>query len=220
MQVIVFACQKGAAGKTTLVGHVAVQAELAGAGPIVVLDTDQQGAVAEWWNQRTDERPAFAQTFIEQIDADIAKLGEMGFGAAMVDTSSALSTAVEQVVQVADLVVIPCRPSPHDLRAVVGTIEMVRELGKPFVFVLNGAEPGEQMSEDAAAALAEYGTLSPVRIHNHVDFADSMFDGGTAMEANPEGAPAKEIAALWTYISGQLKATHLDSPPADLRSSA
>ncbi len=220
MQVIAFACQKGAAGKTTLAGHVAVQAELAGAGPVVLLDTDQQGALAEWWNQRADERPAFAQTFIEQIGDDVAKLRDMGFGVGMVDTPSAVSTAVEQVIQVADLVVIPCRPSPHDLRALAGTLEMVERVGKPHVFVLNGAEPGEQMTEDAAAVLAEHGTLSPVRIHNHVDYAESMFDGRTAMEINPDGAPAKEIAELWTFLFGQLNAAHLGAAPPDVRHSA
>ena len=220
MQVIAFACQKGAAGKTTLAGHVAVQAELAGAGPVVLLDTDQQGALAEWWNQRADERPAFAQTFIEQIGDDVAKLRDMGFGVGMVDTPSAVSTAVEQVIQVADLVVIPCRPSPHDLRALAGTLEMVERVGKPHVFVLNGAEPGEQMTEDAAAVLAEHGTLSPVRIHNHVDYAESMFDGRTAMETNPDGAPAKEIAELWTFLFGQLNAANLGAAPPDVRHSA
>ncbi len=220
MRVIAFACQKGAAGKTTLAGHIAVQAELAGAGPVVLLDTDQQGALAEWWNQRADEKPAFAQTFIEQIGDDVAKLREMGFSVGMIDTSSAVSVAVEQVLQVADLVVIPCRPSPHDLRALAGTLEMVQALGKPHVFVLNGAEPGEQMTEDAAAVLAEHGMLSPVRIHNHTDYAESMFDGRTVMEVSPDGAPAREMSDLWTFLYGQLNAANPGSAPGDVRHSA
>lgn len=204
MRVVTFACQKGAAGKTTLVGHVGVQAELAGAGPVVLLDTDQQGALAEWWNSRQPENPAFAHTFIEQIENDIAKLRDLGFGLCVIDSPSAISPAVEQVVAVSDLVVIPCRPSPHDLRAATKTIELVENLGKPKVFVLNGATPGDQLTEDAARILSEAGDLAPVHIHNDPEFADSMFDGGTAMESAPDSKPAREIAELWAYLSGLL----------------
>lgn len=204
MRVITFACQKGAAGKTTLVGHIGVQAELAGAGPVVLLDTDQQGALAEWWNSRQPEQPAFAHTFIAQIEQDVAQLRELGFGLCIIDSPSAISPAVEQVVAVSDLVVIPCRPSPHDLRAATKTIDLVEKLNKPKVFVLNGATQGDQLTEDAAGILSQAGPLSPVRIHNDPEFADSMFDGMTAMEMAPGSEPAREIAELWNYLAGVL----------------
>ncbi len=204
MRVVTFACQKGAAGKTTLVGHVGVQAELAGAGPVVLLDTDQQGALAEWWNSRQPERPAFAHTFIERIETDIAQLRDLGFALCLIDSPSAVSPAVERVVAVADLVVIPCRPSPHDLRAATKTIELVDRLEKPRIFVLNGATPGDKLTTDAAAILGETGTVAPVHIHNDPEFADSMFDGLTVMEATPDSTPASEIVAFWDYLSGVL----------------
>jgi chromosome partitioning protein len=37
MRVVVFASQKGGSGKTTLAGHIGVQAELAGAGPVALI---------------------------------------------------------------------------------------------------------------------------------------------------------------------------------------
>ena len=52
MRVLAFASQKGGSGKTTLAGHIAVQAELAGAGPVAIIDTDPQGSLSEWWNGR------------------------------------------------------------------------------------------------------------------------------------------------------------------------
>lgn len=204
MRVITFACQKGAAGKTTLAGHVGVQAELAGTGPVVLLDTDQQGALAEWWNSRTPERPAFAQTAIETIADDIEGLRNLGFQYCFIDSASAISPAVEQVIRVSDLVVIPCRPSPHDIRAATRTIDMVEQAGKPLVFVLNGATAGESINEEAAAVLSEAGTVSPVRIHNRTDYAESMFDGLTVMEVAPDGDSAIEIGELWTYLLGLL----------------
>ena len=41
-QVIVFSSQKGGSGKTTLSGHIAVQARLSGCDRIGIVDTDPQ----------------------------------------------------------------------------------------------------------------------------------------------------------------------------------
>ena len=64
MQVVAFASQKGGSGKTTLAGHIAVQAERAGFGPVALVDTDPQGSLADWWNEREAEVPLFAHTSI------------------------------------------------------------------------------------------------------------------------------------------------------------
>jgi len=200
MYVISFACQKGAAGKTTLVGHIGVQAELAGNGPVVLLDTDQQGALAEWWNVREPEQPAFAHAVIDQLGETIDQLREMGFGLCFIDSASAISPTVEQVIAVSDLVVIPCRPSPHDLRAATKTIELVDNMGKPKVFALNGATEGDRLTDEARAVLAEAGPVAPVAVNNHPDFAESMFDGLTVMETGPGGACAREVEELWRFL--------------------
>ena len=47
MRVLAVASQKGGSGKTTLAGHLAVQAERAGAGPVALLDLDPQVAAAD-----------------------------------------------------------------------------------------------------------------------------------------------------------------------------
>jgi RecA/RadA recombinase len=60
MKTIVFASQKGGAGKTTLAAHLAVAAVKAGDGPCVLIDTDPQASLTDWWNGREDETPAFA----------------------------------------------------------------------------------------------------------------------------------------------------------------
>ena len=60
MYVIAVASQKGGSGKTTLAGHLAVQADRTGFGPVALVDTDPQGSLSEWWNARTAETPLFA----------------------------------------------------------------------------------------------------------------------------------------------------------------
>ena len=55
MRVMAFASQKGGSGKTTLAGHIAVQAERAGAGPVAIIDTDPQGSLSDWTGPRKSE---------------------------------------------------------------------------------------------------------------------------------------------------------------------
>ena len=69
MRVLAMASQKGGSGKTTLSGHLAVQAQLAGAGPVFLIDIDPQGSLADWWNEREADMPAFAQTTVARLAA-------------------------------------------------------------------------------------------------------------------------------------------------------
>src|SRR4026209_9653 len=118
MRVLALASQKGGSGKTTLSGHLAVQAQRAGAGPVVLIDIDPQGSLADWWNEREAEYPAFAQTTVARLSNDLAILRQQGFKLAVIDTPPAITMAIQSVISVAELIVIPTRPSPHDLRAV------------------------------------------------------------------------------------------------------
>ena len=52
MDILTIASQKGGRGKTTLSAHLAVAAERAGVNPVAIVDTDPQGSLADWWNQR------------------------------------------------------------------------------------------------------------------------------------------------------------------------
>ena len=71
MQVLVIASQKGGAGKTTLAGHLAVQADLVGAGPVALIDTDRQGSLSAWWNVRKAQTPQFVSTTFPRLMTDL-----------------------------------------------------------------------------------------------------------------------------------------------------
>ncbi|WP_417319212.1 AAA family ATPase [Emcibacter sp.] len=205
MRVLAFTSQKGGSGKTTLSGHVAVQAELAGEGPVVLVDTDPQGSLTEWWNEREAPTPAFAQTNVSRLITDLDELRSQGFKLAIIDTPPAITLAIQSVIAVSDLIVIPTRPSPHDLRAAGGTVELADRTDKPFMFVVNGASARARITSDAAIALSQHGTVAPVTLHQRTDYASSMIDGRTVMEVNPDSKSAKEIADLWDYINDRLE---------------
>ncbi|MBI1365720.1 MAG: AAA family ATPase [Alphaproteobacteria bacterium] len=205
MRVIVFASQKGGSGKTTLSGHIAVEAERQGAGPVALIDTDPQGSLAKWWNVRQDPAPAFIQSVFSNLFQDLDRARDEGFRLVVIDTPPAVTRAISEVVSFADLVVAPTRPSPHDMRAVGPTVDIVEARGKQLVFVVNAATPRARITSEAAIALSQHGTVAPTIIHHRVDFAASMIDGRTVMEIDPVCRSAQEISELWRYLHDRLQ---------------
>ncbi|MEQ8370897.1 MAG: ParA family protein [Alphaproteobacteria bacterium] len=208
MDIIALASQKGGSGKTTLAGHLAVAADQAGFGPVALMDTDPQGSLSDWWNARAQETPAFARPGLESLDHDIERMTRDGIRLLIMDTPPAITHTIARVIGVADLVVVPTRPSPHDLRAAGATVDLSEELDKPFVFVINGATPRARITAEAAIALSQHGTVAPVICHQRTDFAASMIDGRTVLETNASGRSAGEIASLWTYLADRLGRRH------------
>jgi chromosome partitioning protein len=205
MRVIAIASQKGGSGKTTLAGHLAVQAQRTGAGSVALIDTDPQGSLADWWNEREDPTPVFVHTSTQRLEHDIEQLRGLGVNLLFIDTPPAITATISDVVRVSDLVLIPTRPSPHDLRSVGRTVELVEALGKPLVFVVNGATQRARITSEAAIALSQHGTLAPAIIHQRVDFAASMIDGRTVMELDALSRSAKEITKLWDYLKNRME---------------
>ncbi len=205
MKVLAIASRKGGSGKTTLAGHLAVEAERQGGGPVALIDVDPQGSLADWWNARSAETPHFVQTTIPRLAEDVAQLRDLGIKTLVIDTPPALTATISEVVKVADLVVIPTRPSPHDLRSVGATVELVEHLGKPLMFVVNAATARARITGEAITLLSRHGTLAPGVVHQRVDFAGSMIDGRTVMELSDKSRSSEEIADLWDYIESRLE---------------
>jgi chromosome partitioning protein len=202
--VVVLASQKGGAGKTTLAAHLAIAAEAAGDGPAVLLDTDPQGSLSAWWNTRQADSPALAPSSIAELKTKLKELEEAGYKLAVIDTPPAITDAIQAVINSADLVVIPTRPSPHDLRAVGSTVSLAQGAGKPFVFALTQAKANTRLTVQAVAALSEYGTVAQAIMHDRVDYAASMIDGRTVQEVDGKSRGAAEMAELWAFVKARL----------------
>ena len=205
MHVLCLVSQKGGVGKTTLSGHLAVQAQTAGVGSVALMDTDPQGSLSAWWNVREAETPAFVQTTLESLPDRIAALVEANFNLLIIDTPPAITENIRSVIQVSDLVLVPTRPGPHDLRSVGSTVDLVEDAGKPIVFVINGATRRARITGEAAIALSQHGTVAPTVIHQRVGFAVSMINGHTVMEMEPKSTSAHEVQDLWQYVDAQMR---------------
>ena len=207
MRTIVIASPKGGTGKSTLTGHLAVEAERQGSGPVAIVDTDPQGTLSDWWNARQAPTPLFAAVDVAQLPSRLEALREYGIEFVIIDTPPAFTQTTHAVLAVADLVVVPVRPSPHDLRAVGTVIEAVEQQGRSFLFAINAATPRTNIALDAVRALAQHGKVAPVTLHNRIDFATSMVDGRTAGELNAKSRSSSEVTELWQYVNKQLRSS-------------
>ena len=72
-----------------------------------------------------------------------------GIRLAVIDTPPAITQSITRVVAHADLVVVPTRPSPHDLRAVGATVDIAERNQKPLIFVINAATARARITGEA-----------------------------------------------------------------------
>ena len=204
MQAIVIASRKGGAGKTTLATLLAVEAARVGVGPVAVIDLDPMRGLSLWWEGREAETPVLVSVD-STVAAALAVAKSVGAVLAVIDTPPAAAPVVAEVVALADLVLVPVQPSPHDLRAVGATVDLARRAKRPLVFVINRTKPRVRLTGEAAIALSQHGTVAPAMLADRAVYAAAAIDGRTAPEIEPTGAAAAEVAALWTYIASRLE---------------
>ena len=159
MLTLVVASRKGGAGKTTLSGHVAVEAECQNAGPVALIDMDPMGSLAAWWNERKADMPVCAG-WVGGWTKALQHLERSGVNLVVIDTPPFATAEIAAIVRLASLVLVPVIPSPHDLRAIGETIELVEKERKPLVFVVSNASTNGKLTIQAVTALSQYGTVA------------------------------------------------------------
>ena len=206
MQTIVINSQKGGSGKTTLCAHLAVQAERSGDGPAFVIDTDPQGTLSTWHEKREAEAPQRAEVALADIAAGLKQLEQHKAAFCFIDTAPTRTDENVALFKLADLVLVPIRPSPSDLWAASATVALLKDAGIPFLFVLTQAKGNASITGQAAAALSHHGAVAETFIADRVPYASGMTDGRTAIELSTKGPAALETAALWKNIKSCLHA--------------
>jgi chromosome partitioning protein len=200
MKTIIVASQKGGSGKTTIVSHLAVEAERAGDGPTWVIDTDRQGTLSRWHDQREADTPQRADVPFSKLPAALDALKAQGATFCLIDTAPALSDQNAGLLRLADLVLIPVRPSPADLWAVSETVEQVKAAGKRLLFVITQAKPQASITAQTVAVLSQHGQVAQAFVADRVPYAVAMTSGRTAPEIGPKSPTAQEISNLWECV--------------------
>ncbi len=206
MKIIVINSQKGGSGKTTLCAHLSVQAERAGDGPVYIIDTDPQGTLSTWHEHRVDDFPQRVEVPLAELSSALRVLESRKAAYCFVDTAPTRTDENAALFRLADLVLVPIRPSPSDLWAASATVELLKSADIPFLFILNQAKTNASITAQAAAALSHHGPVAETFIADRVPYAAAMTDGRTAIELSVKGPAAIETAALWKNIKSCLHA--------------
>jgi chromosome partitioning protein len=221
MLVIGSAARKGGAGKTTTLWHLAIEAQRAGHGPVVMLDFDQeereddepqQSLTKTWLGRQAEDVDLVAVTPQELPRYVEQKRREKGI--IFIDTPPRANATIQAVLDVCDLVVIPCQPSKLDLEAVGATVGMVKTKGKPYVFVLNRADQRTRSTGEGRRALQVHGPVAGT-FHNRIGYADAMAAGLAIQEFQPGSPGAEEVEGAWRFVTKMLSSASTDiSKPA------
>lgn len=198
--VVAVAQQKGGSGKSTVAANLAAVLA-AGGRRVALLDTDPQGSVARWHQERKRRSDGFAPLFFDnpsgwRVPTALDRL-RRDHDVIVLDTPPHAGTDAKVAIRAADLVLMPVQPSPADLWASEGTRRLAAEERRPLRALLNRVPAQGKMRDRIAAALGGMEVpLLPQHLGNRVHFATAFLDGLAATEAAPRSAAAAEARAL------------------------
>jgi len=120
MKVIGITGQKGGTGKTTLTVNLAAWFAERGF-TTTVLDRDPQGGVTSWKDTTDDEWPFTVLSDLRaplgSIVASRRRLRNPQQDIMLIDTAPSIGGAFREVPHVADIILIPTRPTPRDIKS-------------------------------------------------------------------------------------------------------
>lgn len=201
MKIWAIEAQKGGSGKTTTAVHMAVCAVQQGL-KTALIDIDPQQSATKWNQSRAPEKRVDC---IAGTAADVASFIEQarkgGIDLVIIDTAPHSNAEAAIVAQLADLVLIPCRPARFDLDAIASTLQIAQAAKTPAAIIINAAPRG-RLAEEARAALTSQGaTVIETVLHQRAAYSHAVIDGRSVHEYEPHGAAAAEIDQLYNHIT-------------------
>lgn len=201
MRTLTIANRKGGAGKSTCAAHISLEAVKSGL-KVILIDLDPQKTLEGWWNKRKDDNPYLTDASAANIKEVINNIEKKGFDLCIIDTPGDTSGNTIAGIEVADLVLIPSKPTSPDLSAMGRTITIVKDANKSFLFAVTQAISRSNTALQAASVLSEFGPVAPSSISNRVSYANAMASGISAAEIDKSAA--EEIMLVWENIFSRL----------------
>lgn len=200
MLIVALVSQKGGSGKTTTAVNLAVAAHEAGSTALVV-DLDLQASATEWFRARADKSLIVLPTHPAGLAGVLENAREQRADFVFIDTAAKTESDTVSAVEAADVVLVPCRPTIVDLRAVQNTIRICRFREKVPHVVLTQTEPQGTLTDEARASLAKAGVdVLPETLGRRVAFSHSMIEGQGVLEFEPNGKGAQEVRGLFKRV--------------------
>lgn len=205
MRSIAFVTQKGGSGKSTLAVSLAVAAHEAGER-VFLIDMDPQRTLSQWAAARGENDLPVEFVAPNKLGKALAALEANKVGLVIIDTPATESAASEAAIKLADICIVPSRPTVFDLWSSELTRQRIKALGREFVFVLNQCPPmadSARVQEGMSALEAMGGVLSPLVV-SRADYQEAARYGFGPTEYAPAGKAADEMRQLWASLKRRL----------------
>jgi chromosome partitioning protein len=206
--------QKGGCGKTTIAIHLAVAAQQDGE-QVVIIDTDPQQSALYWYGARKhkdSEMPVVVRAAPHEINERLDQAWGDEMTLAIIDTSPHAEPAACAAAAYAHLILLPCRPTALDIRALTAAVAIARASSNPAAIVLNGCPIRAPEVAEARTVLTEHATgkqvpvpVLDVTICDRRAFFRALASGRSVTEFEPHGRAAEEVRALWKWSKEQLQ---------------
>jgi chromosome partitioning protein len=201
--VITFAQQKGGAGKTTVLAHLAAAWAEAGRS-VAIIDLDPQRSLTRWAGLREDPAITVVESKDYRAGSDM-KTARRSFDFVLVDCPGAASSLLDAAIRESDLVIAPCQPSVMDIWALDTVLAAARKAKRPLRILLNRVPARLGSLEEVLSALGENrALLLASQFGNRNGFSQAMIAGRTAPELARRSTAAAETYGLRAELAALL----------------
>lgn len=192
---------KGGSGKTTTAIHLARSVQQTG-DSVLILDTDPQGSAVAWHSRQTNN---YSMPVVHADTDDVSgALEDVGDRADVVfiDGAAKIEPRTGRIVRASHVCLIPVQPTPLDSWGVEQVVRSVRDSETPAAFVITQQKARTNLAKEVAGGLADQYELPVLdsRLSHRVAFAESMFDGRTALDVSGATKAKQEVRALTTEL--------------------
>ena len=209
--VLTLAHQKGGVGKSTLASNL--RAYFSQAYKTALVDIDPQGSLTKLAKAFSEQEGRDSEHVISRTDfASFKELHEKisGYDVVIIDTPPYLSTELESVFALSNIIIIPTKTSPLDFLAISDTMELIKThqqnnplllAGVVLTMVISGTDFTNKIRQEIEKT--DFHVFS-AEIGNRVAYMRSLLKGNS-VEADDSKKAWGEIQSLGEEIISYLK---------------
>ena len=179
-KIILITHQKGGVGKSTLTYNLANN--IFKNASVVVLDLDLQGSLS-------NIKDLVSNFDIIPYNGSLKEISTLPYDFVFIDTPPYLSNELPELIELADLIIIPTKAGVLDLLAIKSSIELIENVNKAHktLVVFNMVKANTTLTLDILIGLEEYSIpIAKTHISDLVAFTRSVLVNGVSHSKNAQ----------------------------------